>query len=482
MAASWTAWLDWPSKVFEASIQVVRQWKRKEAMPALASIAGHVSTQRATREQAVAAIVALGGAPAWEALQSLSQNPEAAILQGNIVRSMALLRPKQALPKVWELMNGLEEEAALEQLWTSLLQQKPVFEAIQSGIAQVKLNRSAAQAGMRSVQKMGRHEPELMLALEKAGGLSDTGSETLGSESMKQWAAQAEAQGDPYRGEQIYRRPELGCIACHAIGGVGGQVGPDLTSIGASAPTDYLVESLLMPNAKIKEGYHSVIVETRDEAEYSGILQSENDQELFLRNAINQVVSIPKKDVTRRIMGTSLMPSGLIDALSVEERQDLIHFLSRLGESGPFDAARNDVARRWKLRAGRHTDEQFGIDRIIGDVAGPAWKPADTMVDGRLPQSAMAQALQIRNINQVTSLIGLMAAARFESTGNTLQLDCSAPSDARLWIDGREMTYDPKLQLTLPAGSHTLILQLNPKNLPESLRANIQGATFVSDL
>ena len=70
-----------------------------------------------------------------------------------------------------------------------------------------------------------------------------------------------------------------------------------------------------MPNAKIKEGYHSVIVETRDEAEYSGILQSENDQELFLRNAINQVVSIPKKDVTRRIMGTSLMPSGLIDAL-----------------------------------------------------------------------------------------------------------------------------------------------------------------------
>ena len=53
--------------------------------------------------------------------------------------------------------------------------------------------------------------------------------------------------------------------------GVWGQVGPDLTSIGASAPTDYLVESFAhMPNAKIKEGYHSVIVETRDEAEYSG--------------------------------------------------------------------------------------------------------------------------------------------------------------------------------------------------------------------
>jgi putative heme-binding domain-containing protein len=274
----------------------------------------------------------------------------------------------------------------------------------------------------------------------------------------------------------------LGCIACHAIGGVGGQVGPDLTSIGASAPTDYLIESLLEPNAKIKEGYHSIIVETRDEAEYSGILQSENDQELFIRNAINQVVSIPKQNVVSRQMGSSLMPSGLLDALSQGERLDLIAFLSRLGEAGAFDAARNNVARRWKLRAGRHTDEQFGMDRIIGDTAGPAWKLADTLVDGRLPQSAMAQALQIRNINQVTSLIGLMATSRFESSGEPMRLQCNAPEDARLWIDGREISYRQNLELLLPAGRHDLILQLNPKNLPDYLRANIEGASFVSDL
>ena len=47
-------------------------------------------------------------------------------------------------------------------------------------------------------------------------------------------------------------------------GGAGGKIGPDLTSIGASAPPDYLVESLLYPNAKIKEGYHSVLIATKD--------------------------------------------------------------------------------------------------------------------------------------------------------------------------------------------------------------------------
>jgi hypothetical protein len=181
-------------------------------------------------------------------------------------------------------------------------------------------------------------------------------------------------------------------------------------------------------------------------------------------------------------MGSSLMPSGLLDALSQGERLDLIAFLSRLGEAGAFDAARNNVARRWKLRAGRHTDEQFGMDRIIGDTSGPAWKLADTLVDGRLPQLAMAQALQIRNINQVTSLIGLMATSRFESSGEPMRLQCNAPEDARLWIDGREISYRQNLELQLPAGRHDLILQLNPKNLPDYLRANIEGASFVSDL
>ncbi len=480
---SLTALLDRGSaSVQDATVQLVRAWKLDSALPALVLMSGRQSLNPASREQAVAAIASMGGGSAWEALEGLSNEAGALPVRGAIIRSMAALRPKQALPRVWDYLGTLEVESELEAFWTALFQQKPVFEAIAAGVSEVSLSRAAAQAGIRSVQKAGRHEPALLLALEKAGGLTSTQDEPLTQQALQQLASQADGSGDPHLGELIYRRPELGCIACHAIGGVGGQVGPDLTSIGASAPTDYLIESLLEPNAKIKEGYHSIIVETRDEAEYSGILQSENDQELFIRNAINQVVSIPKQNVVSRQMGSSLMPSGLLDALSQGERLDLIAFLSRLGEAGAFDAARNNVARRWKLRAGRHTDEQFGMDRIIGDTSGPAWKLADTLVDGRLPQSAMAQALQIRNINQVTSLIGLMATSRFESSGEPMRLQCNAPEDARLWIDGREISYRQNLELQLPAGRHDLILQLNPKNLPDYLRANIEGASFVSDL
>ena len=101
------------------------------------------------------------------------------------------------------------------------------------------------------------------------------------------------ADGDPVRGEKIYRRIELGCITCHSIGGAGGKVGPDLTSIGASAPLDYVIESIFVPNSKIKEGFHSLLIQTKNDQEFSGILVREDGTELVLRNAVNLEVSFP---------------------------------------------------------------------------------------------------------------------------------------------------------------------------------------------
>src|SRR5260221_8106391 len=104
---------------------------------------------------------------------------------------------------------------------------------------------------------------------------------------LRALAQDALAKGDPARGELVYRRAELACMACHAIGGAGGKVGPDLTSIGASAPPDYLVESLLYPSAKIKEGYHSVAITTKDNQEFSGMIVKETENEIILRDAAN---------------------------------------------------------------------------------------------------------------------------------------------------------------------------------------------------
>lgn len=66
--------------------------------------------------------------------------------------------------------------------------------------------------------------------------------------------------GDPERGRQVFIQME--CYRCHAVQGEQfptverktGEVGPDLTGMGAFHPAEYLAESLLDPNAVILLG------------------------------------------------------------------------------------------------------------------------------------------------------------------------------------------------------------------------------------
>jgi cytochrome c5 len=48
---------------------------------------------------------------------------------------------------------------------------------------------------------------------------------------------------------------ELTCGMCHKIGEEEGEMGPDLTTIGASRDKDYLRRALIDPNAEIAEGF-----------------------------------------------------------------------------------------------------------------------------------------------------------------------------------------------------------------------------------
>lgn len=64
--------------------------------------------------------------------------------------------------------------------------------------------------------------------------------------------------GDPAKGRQVF--VDLECFSCHKVKGEAfppgktGDVGPDLTGMGGRHPTDYLLESLVNPNAVIVEG------------------------------------------------------------------------------------------------------------------------------------------------------------------------------------------------------------------------------------
>ena len=63
------------------------------------------------------------------------------------------------------------------------------------------------------------------------------------------------ATGDAVMGEKIYTRK--GCIACHAVDQKAVQKGPYLGSAGSKFTKDYLIQSILDPNAVVAQGFQT---------------------------------------------------------------------------------------------------------------------------------------------------------------------------------------------------------------------------------
>src|SRR5205823_4071544 len=134
-------------------------------------------------------------------------------------------------------------------------------EALAAALGTGKLPVDVAKLSLRYLRNAGRDDPALTDLLTKATG-SSSGPKKLSTEEMRQTMADMQAHGDAARGEMVFRRADAGCFQCHAIGGAGGFLAPDLRSAGAAAPLDYLIDSILDPNKAIKDGYSALTVVT----------------------------------------------------------------------------------------------------------------------------------------------------------------------------------------------------------------------------
>src|SRR5207237_4380614 len=146
------------------------------------------------------------------------------------------------------------------------------------------------------------------------------------------FATEARAKGDVARGERIFRRPELGCTACHAINGQGGKIGPELTALRTAQPLEFIIGAILDPQKEVKEGYMSISVITKDGEEYQGYQVRDTSSELVLRDALqNKEIRLRRDLIQEKKPHGSLMPNGLADLLSPAEFRDLVRYLSELG-------------------------------------------------------------------------------------------------------------------------------------------------------
>jgi putative heme-binding domain-containing protein len=446
----------------------------------LGKLAGGKNTAPALREATFATLREIGGQGAVDSLVPLTAKGVDAGIRRQAVNALGAIDLGRVIPAAIDTLTDTVAESDALGLWRSLLSIKGAAPALAKALPKSGFPPLVAKAGLRAAREGGRNEPNLVLALTRAGGI-DEGEVSLTDAELKQLVADVQAKGDAARGETVYRRKELSCVACHAIGGAGAKVGPDMTSIGASAPLDYLIESVWFPNKKIKEGYHAVMIETKDGNEFSGVLVSENTEQVILRDATGKDITVTKNNINDRRMGTlSLMPAGLIDGLSMQERIDLFRFLSELGKPGPFDATKGNVARTWRVRPAIHTLEQFGEDKIVSaDLNGKEWIQVFANVDGRLPGSRIIESAA--PAHRIVGVVGIYAAARLQiAQAGPVELKFSRTPEA-LWVDGKPERAGAAVPVELATGTHSIVVRLDPKKLPEELKLESNGGNWVTE-
>jgi putative heme-binding domain-containing protein len=143
-------------------------------------------------------------------------------------------------------------------------------------------------------------------------------------------------------GAVMFRKAQ--CSKCHRLGGEGTPQGPDLTNLHKRFMRKEVMESILFPNQTISNQYASTIVVASDGKTYTGLL-SEVGDEYVVSTSTGAKVSIAKDRVEKIISSpTSVMPSGLLDELSVDEIADLFAYMGMLGNKA--NIARSPTVRK----------------------------------------------------------------------------------------------------------------------------------------
>ena len=142
-------------------------------------------------------------------------------------------------------------------------------------------------------------------------------------------------QGEATQGETVFRTIGT-CAKCHVVRGQGTSVGPELSEIGSKLSREALFESIMYPSAGISHNYETFMVELTDGNVVSGLLVSQTDNELDIKNNEGVTRRFAHADIEQIVkQPISLMPENLNQNLTEQELVDLVEYLMTLKTSGP---------------------------------------------------------------------------------------------------------------------------------------------------
>lgn len=453
------------SKLKISAIEAIGNWKLESGRELLEQIATNQNETTPAKHNAIYSIGKLGGPKSIAVLSKIIKSSpfDEKIAATN---STVQFNVNQAAKFASELLvqHGRQSKVIEGQgpanIISNLLAQKNGQAALRKSLGNIDLGSDTARLAIRAVRSAPKPDNGLIEQLQKSGKL-DGKSWKATPELVQKLVGLVGQSGDASRGELVYRRNELQCLNCHAIGGSGGKVGPDLLSVGASAPVDYLVQSLLDPNSKVKENYHSKIIETIDGKQISGIPIRRDDNSVTLRNEKDEEIEVRIEDIDAESDGRSLMPDGTVDSLTEAELVDLVAFLSQLGKIGKFAVGNQRAARSWEslvwTAEGHRRLNRTSYDTAATDDPAFTWKKEYSLVSGELPFEPCAPFLVHRR-QSPTSFVRCKVSV---TTAGKVGFKFENAEGLQVWVDGKPTPVDQLKSVQLGSGIHTITLAVN---------------------
>nr|MBI1228876.1 dehydrogenase [Cytophagales bacterium] len=451
-----------------AALELAGLWNQTELIPRLLLLAQNGA--RPISKAAVSTIAKLDDSQSRRLIQEMTTTSFSPDIQLMATAELARIDPENAALLAVALFNKELDPADAGELFGAFLESDKAVTVLANTLTTNKVPADMAKIGRQAMRQISwfrqnNHASQaLRTALEASGGIlpPERMPQQLSDSQMYALVQDVKNNGDPVLGEAIYRRNTLMCQTCHALGGAGGLIGPDLSSLGTSSPIDNIIKSLIDPTESIKEGYELQKITKADGSVVMGYLVGDGANELVLRNVAGMEESIPKSQIaTRENIPGSLMPPGLTAGLDRKEFVDLVGYLSKLGESGNFRVPNERFVRRW--RAVSPTEElvtkinQESIDVVLKDNTRMRLQPTYSQVSGELPLSEIA-SIPLKNGNLISML-------QFEVevlTAGTLQMAFSDENGIKAWAGDNPLSFTAnKISPELSQGKQVITVAID---------------------
>lgn len=162
---------------------------------------------------------------------------------------------------------------------------------------------------------------------QEAAGYLD-GGQSAGGQKLPAITELLVMNGDASRGVTVFKN---NCSICHQINGEGMDFGPKLSEIGSKLPKEAQYLAILHPDAGISFGYEGWEVKFKDGSSVTGIVSSKTETDLQMKFPGGVVQNYKMADVvSMKKLDSSMMPSGLQEAMSTQELVDLVDYLATL--------------------------------------------------------------------------------------------------------------------------------------------------------